>query len=115
MASLVAPDVVCVAGKTEEFLWSAYQADGKTPQGITLGDVVRFKLADGIGSNAPTLDLSSNAPTANGSQVFIDQLGATGTTPASGRVRLAQADTQALTGKKYWELDLVDHNATSPA
>jgi hypothetical protein len=113
-ASLLVPDVVCVAGRTEDYDWQIFKADGVTPEGIAVDDVVRFKVASTNGG-APVLELSSNGPTTLGSRVFVDQLGASGTTPATGRVRLAQGDTIAISGKKYFELDLVDNSEVSPA
>ena len=99
----------CVAGRTEEFEWSAYEGDGKTPVAFASDDLVRFKLAakqDGV----PVLDLVSNDETDNGSQVTITSLGVAGTSPATGLVRLAQGDTLELNDTMYFEMNLVDHS-----
>lgn len=113
--SLLQPDAVCVVGRLEEYTFEIYQADGKTPEGIAVDDVVRFKLADAVGG-APILDLSNNGPTANGSVVVIDALGQSGVAPAKGRVRLAPGDTAGLSAvRRYWELNLVDNSETNPA
>ena len=114
MAALIVPDVVCNAGRTEEFEWQAYKADGKTPEAFAAGDVVRFKLSASSGGT-PILDLASNATTANGSRVIVDEVGEAGVTPASGRVRLAQGDTSGFSGKRAFELDLVDNSEDNPA
>ena len=55
MARLRVGQTECVAGRTEEFEWSAYEGDGKTPVAFASDDLVRFKLAakqDGV----PVLD-----------------------------------------------------------
>ena len=109
MARLRVGQTECVAGRTEEFEWSAYEGDGKTPVAFASDDLVRFKLAakqDGV----PVLDLVSNAETDNGSRVTITSLGVAGTSPATGLVRLAQADTLELSNTMYFEMNLVDHS-----
>jgi hypothetical protein len=98
-----------VAGRTEEFEWSAYEGDGKTPVAFASDDLVRFKLAATDGG-VPTLDLVSNAETDNGSLVTITALGVAGTAPATGLVRLAQGDTLELNDTMYFEMNLVDHS-----
>lgn len=115
MARLNIGEVEAVAGRTEDFEWSAYEGDGRTPVEFASDDKVRFKLGDSESDNAPTLDLVSGTPTLAGSSVSITSLGSAGSSPATGRVRLAQGDTTTLTGKKYWELLLVDNSETSPA
>lgn len=109
MARLRVGQTECVAGRTEEFEWSAYEGDGITPVAFASDDIVRFKLAT-KDDGAPTLDLVSNATTDNGSQVTVTSLGTAGTTPATGLVRLAQDDTLELKGTMYFEMNLVDHS-----
>lgn len=114
MARLNIGEVEAVAGRTIDYDWEAYEGDGRTPIAIAVDDTVRFKLC-ATENGTPTLDLTSTAATVAGSRVTITTLGVAGTIPASGTVRLAQADTAALTGKKYWELILVDNSETAPA
>lgn len=115
MAKLIVPDVIVVAGRTEDFEWSAFQTDGRTAVVFEAGDKVRFKLArkpDG----APVVDLLSGTPTAGGSSVVITELGDAGDNePASGTVRLAQADTVDFEGDYHFELNLVDSGESNPA
>jgi hypothetical protein len=110
----LAGNVPCDAGHTEDFNWAIYKSDGKTGEGIAADDVVRFKLADTPGG-APILDLNSSAPTLNGSRVFVDTIGVSGSVPAAGRVRIAQADSINFSGEKHFELNLVDNSESSPA
>lgn len=114
MAKLLVDDVVCSAGRTEEYEWSLYKADGKTPEGIAADDVVRFKLATTVGGD-PFLDLTNNGANGNGSRVFVDNVGQSGVTPASGRVRIGQLDSKGRTGKAFFELNLVDNSEVEPA
>ncbi len=109
MARLRVGQTECVAGRTEEFEWSAYEGDGETPVAFASDDIVRFKLAT-TDEGVPTLDLVSNATTDNGSRVTVTSLGTAGTTPATGLVRLAQGDTLELKGTMYFEMNLVDHS-----
>ena len=110
MARLNIGEVEAFAGRTEDFDWSAYEGDGRTPVVFAADDVVRFKLSSTIGDSTPELDIDSISATANGSIVTITDLD-----PATGRVRLGQADTASFSGKKYFELSLVDNSETSPA
>lgn len=109
MATLIVPEITVVAGRTEDFTWAAYEADGETPVVFADDDKVRFKIARKPG-DAPLLDLVSGTVTANGSTVAITDLD-----PASGTARLAQADTDDFTGDYHFELNLVDNSETSPA
>jgi len=115
MPTLIVPEVIAVAGRTEDFTWSAYAADGATPVAFAASDKVRFKLARKAG-DTPLLDLVSGSVTANGSTVSITDLGdVNADEPATGGVRLAQADTDDFDGEYHFELNLVDDSETNPA
>lgn len=108
MTSRTVPDLIAVAGRTEDFTWAAYAADGSTPSVFAAGDKVRFKLARKA-DDTPLLDLISGTVNANGSTVTMSA------SPAAGTVRLGQADTTAFEGEYHFELNLVDDSETSPA
>ncbi len=115
MAKLIIEDQIAVAGRTEDFTWSAYGPDGATPVAFSASDKVRFKLARKAG-DTPLLDLVSGTVTANGSTVSITDLGnVNDDEPATGGVRLAQADTDDFDGEYHFELNLVDDSETDPA
>lgn len=110
MASRVVPDIAGIpAGRTVDFTWAAYLANGTTAAAFAVGDKVRFKLARRPGGT-PILDLLSGTATAAGSVVAI-----TGTSPAAGTVRLGQADTATFEGEYHFELNHVDDSETAPA
>ena len=98
----------CLAGTTQDFvidlLWNGNAA---TPVTLAAGDIVRVKV--GHADSTPELDLSSIAPTANGSGVTIDTL-----SPASVTLRLAQGDTANLAGTYDIEVNVVDVSETVP-
>jgi len=98
---LTHPDREAFAGRTAQFTWRTFQADGLTPQPLGASDVPRFKLARTEGG-VPLIDLAIGAPTAAGSAVTIDAGLATGT------VTLAPGDTADLAG---WYCDEVDYTA----
>lgn len=106
LARLDVGEVDCPAGRTEQFSWSAYQADGRTPQAFESGDKVRFKLAVSAGGT-PVIDLKSGVPSSGGSTLTIESIGGVDT-PASGTLVLDQDDTAVLSGLMHFELDLVD-------
>ena len=110
MARLNVGEVEAVAGRTEDFDWTAYEGDGRTTIAFAADDKVRFKLGSTASDTTPDLDIVSGTPTANGSAVTIADLD-----PASGTVRLAQSDTSSFSGKMYFELLLVDNSESSPA
>ena len=107
MPTLVQPDIVAVFGRTEDFAWSAYDADGEATV-LAAGDKIRFKMARKP-DDTPLLELVSGSPTVNGSGVTIADLD-----PASGTVRLAQGDTISFRGDYHYEMNLVDDSETAP-
>lgn len=109
MATRIVPDLTVIAGRTEDFTWAAYEADGATPVVFAADDKVRLKIARKAG-DAPLLDLVSGTVTANGSTVAITDID-----PASGTARLAQEDTDDFDGDYHFELNLVDNSETNPA
>jgi hypothetical protein len=102
-----------IAGRTVDSDWAAYAKDGRTPVAIESTDQLRFKLSATEGGT-PVLDLTKTA-NANGSGVTVEHVGIAGVKAASGTIRLAQADTALLSGRYYWELNLVDDSETAPA
>ena len=60
-------------GRTVAFQGRLYESDGTTVVALAADDVVRFKI--GRGSAAPHLDVGSDAATADGSIVTIDDVG----------------------------------------
>lgn len=100
-ARLNAGEVECVAGRDEDYDWAAYQKDGITAETFESGDVVRVRIADAEGGTA-TLEFTSTTPSAGGSTVSKTL------SPASGVVRLHRDDTDAWSGIKWLEMDLID-------
>jgi hypothetical protein len=108
-------EIVAYQNRTIDFSASLYQADGVTGVVLVSGDVVRFKLSYGTG--LPLLDLSSDAPNANGSGVTINDLGGeTLGKPAVVTIRLAQADLLSIVGPYTFDAEIlvVDVTETDP-
>jgi hypothetical protein len=114
MARFDIGELEAVAGRTVDYEWAAYEGDGRTAVAIDASDQLRFKLSATEDDSTPSLDLTKTA-NGNGSVVTVTTVGSAGVTPASGTVRLAQADTALLSGRYYWELNLVDNSETAPA
>ena len=104
-------NITAYKGRTTDFQFTIYQADGVTGAALDSGDVVRFKMGTSFGV-APSLDIDSVAPTTNGSLVTINQ----STAPAKATIRFAQADMALLKDRVYLgELSVVDNSETAPA
>lgn len=96
-------EVVFHCGRTESETITLYAADGSTAANVTSGSTVRVKIGR-TNAAAPLLDLSSDAPTTNGSSVTVS----VGSNVV--QLRLAQADTASLLPGAYQcEIDYVDN------
>jgi hypothetical protein len=103
------------AGRTCDYDFALYQPN-KKPAAIANNAAVRFKLSAAADDDTPLLDIDSIAALAGGSIITILSRGVQDVTPASVRVRFAQADTQLIeAGADYvGELGVVDASETSP-
>jgi hypothetical protein len=117
------------AGLTEDLVWTAllFEADGETAAILAAGDVLHFVISERTRGEPMTelLDVVSSSATANGSRVVVSSYGTTSPhAEATGYVRLAQGDTDALvdawdaetTSKRLvGELYYLDDSETNPA
>lgn len=98
-------------GRTADYTYTLYEADGSTGVALAASDVVRFKLYSGNNAT-PILDIASGqSPTDAGSSVTITQI----SSPAQARIRIAQGDVSSLALGAYdAEIIVVDDSLTSP-
>lgn len=102
-------EILAYQNRTVDFSISLYESDGATGIALATADVVRVKI--GRGDGAPSLDLASGSPTANGSTITIDSRLA----PSAATLHLAQADLADLTiGPNEIEIIIVDTGETAP-
>jgi hypothetical protein len=89
-------------GRTISYTVALFQQDGVTPVILVSGDTVRFSIS--IGTGLPSLDLSNDTPTSNGSVVTVTNLN-----PGTVTIKFCQGDTALLYDVTYdAELRVVD-------
>lgn len=94
-------------GRTKDFSVSLKQVNGSA-FGLAVDDVVRLKV--GRTGDEPLIDISSIAPTANGSSLAFT------TGDSIVAIRFGGSDLAAIPGGSYdIEVGVVDNSETSPA
>ncbi|MGE3314009.1 MAG: hypothetical protein AB7O26_02755 [Planctomycetaceae bacterium] len=103
-------EIAFARNRTVDKIVRIFEPDGITPVVLAAADAVRFKLYRRNGA-APLADITSSAPTENGSRIIIDDLD-----PATVTLRLAQGDTEPIEPGIYdAEICVVDDSETAPA
>ncbi len=99
--------------RTSDDTVTLFETDGTTSITLAATDVVRFKIYR-RDQATPLLDLDSDAASANGSSITVEELGPS--TAAVVTIRIAQADALLLDPGVYrGEVSIVDDSETAPA